>query len=457
MHILRYFFMMTIVLVAQNDVVFPEVLTPAHQLSNLIDADTSVQTIKDFLNAHRGMNIKNINPHPIFLIFKAIELKNPDVASFLINQGIDIEAKDETGRTVLHEAARQGLLSVVELLVKKGLDVNIPTFQHYTPLHFAIFGGREEIVRFCLDKGASLNVLAKSNTPLSLAAGKGMIEIVKLLLDRGADFTKMPPIIFSAVSSANEEMVRLLIERGLGGVNVKHWNGLFALMLAVNKGLKNIASLLLENGADVNLKRDSDNSTSLHLAVQNGDKEIVKVLLLRTGIDVNAQNKEGNTPLHLAVLKDNLEIVILLLQQGADVTLKNNEENKAADLSSHEEIKDALERAESKKTPMPDLELPKTDTHHKKRKRRYLSYMGALDLVAKIDRIAEKVNTDAAEHITDQAHKKLAELQILDETIRNQQLNATERMANENKQQELYKNIAALLNEIEREKSSITK
>ena len=373
MQILRYFLMVAIILVVQNDVAFAEVLTPARQLSNLIGANASVQTVKDFLSAHRGMNIKNINPHAIFLIFEAIELKNVDVANFLINEGVDIEMRDEMGLTALHYAARAGLRSVVELLVKKGADVNVVTLQKYTPLHFAASRGHYEIVKFLLEHGASVDIRAKRGTPLVGAIENGHLEVVKLLLDSGADVSKMPTLILSAVSSGKEEMVRLLIERGVNDVNVKRWNGLFALMQAVNKGLNNIVSLLLKNGADVNLKRDSDNWTSLHLAVQKGDAEMVKVLLVATGIDVNAQDKDGNTPLHLAALQGHFDIVNLLLKQNADVTLKNNEEKKAFDLASSEEIKNVLDRAESKGNLTADPELPKRSSGHKGRKRRYLN------------------------------------------------------------------------------------
>ncbi len=82
-----------------------------------------------------------------------------------------------------------------------------------------------------------------------------------------------------------------------------------------------IVALLIEHGADVNVKGDFGH-TPLHYAVRSGNPKNV-VLLLDAGADVSAWNNNGyhpTTPLHDAATIGNIEILHLLLDAGADVS-----------------------------------------------------------------------------------------------------------------------------------------
>ena len=62
----------------------------------------------------------------------------------------------------------------------------------------------------------------------------------------------------------------------------------------IGMDLKDIAKLLIDNGADVNAKADWD-WIPLHSATEKGHKEIVELLISR-GATVNAKDGGGYTP-----------------------------------------------------------------------------------------------------------------------------------------------------------------
>ena len=86
---------------------------------------------------------------------------------------------------------------------------------------------------------------------------------------------------------------------------------------------------LLKHGADVNARRSGDLCTSLHLAANNGELRVSQ-LLLDHSADVNSRNNKGQTPLHLVSrLEMSLNecnrpsVVRLLIAHGADVNARD--------------------------------------------------------------------------------------------------------------------------------------
>jgi ankyrin repeat protein len=158
-----------------------------------------------------------------------------------------------------------------------------------------------------------------------------------------------------AVKRGDLERVRALIETNPGFVNSQDTNGRTPLFFAASAGRKDMAELLLANGADVNarsnyrhtplheaafeghpdvvkllLARGADvdaknrgDSTALHGAAQNGHKEAAE-LLVANKANVNTRDISGQTPLLLAVFSHNPGLVELLLTKGAEVNTKNN-------------------------------------------------------------------------------------------------------------------------------------
>ena len=183
------------------------------------------------------------------------------------------------------------------------------------------------------------------------AAMDGDIEAVKQHLAAGTDVDTRDdvngwaPLHWAALEN-NKEIAELLIAEG-ADVNAKRGDGFTPLHLFATWGHKEIIELLIAAGADVNAK-DKDGGTpldgalgetadlirkhggkngtedySIHLAAARGNIEAVKQHLA-AGADVNAKGgKDGRTPLNIAATHGHKEIAELLIAEGADVNAKD--------------------------------------------------------------------------------------------------------------------------------------
>lgn len=99
------------------------------------------------------------------------------------------------------------------------------------------------------------------------------------------------------------------------------WNdfGWTPLHLAAFSGSSETARLLLERGADVNLRAKTKfRNTPLQAALLPGQYETAK-LLLEHGADPNVRQSKGFTPLQEAALLGRRDLVDLLLAHGAEL------------------------------------------------------------------------------------------------------------------------------------------
>ena len=124
-----------------------------------------------------------------------------------------------------------------------------------------------------------------------------------------------------AVSVNNFELAKSLLHKG-ALVNAKAKCEMTSLHIATINSNKKMISLLLENGADIEVF--ARKISPLHLAISNKDIEIAKFLLDK-GADTEAKDRYGNTAIFYAVHVHfhSLEMVKLLIERGADFKAKN--------------------------------------------------------------------------------------------------------------------------------------
>ncbi|MGA2222165.1 MAG: ankyrin repeat domain-containing protein [Verrucomicrobiia bacterium] len=141
------------------------------------------------------------------------------------------------------------------------------------------------------------------------AVGKGDLEKVKALLKAN------PDLVFSKDDDGGTPLhyVALPDKRFLAN----YVYGDKTALAKAYKSRREIAELLLNHKADINVKNKRD-ETPLFIAARKGDQDIVE-LLLNNHADVNTKTKEGRTPLFEAACKGLKDIVKLLLDNKADV------------------------------------------------------------------------------------------------------------------------------------------
>ncbi|WP_265034646.1 MULTISPECIES: ankyrin repeat domain-containing protein [unclassified Wolbachia] len=146
-----------------------------------------------------------------------------------LNDGADVNAKNDNKKAILHMASLRGMTSIVELLLKNGVDINTKNNQGNTALHFASYLSNNTIVTFPLKREAKADVKDnKGETTLHFAFYNNYSAIVELLLENGADINIQDHLGRTALhyvtSANNADMVELLLKAG-AEANIKDNDG----------------------------------------------------------------------------------------------------------------------------------------------------------------------------------------------------------------------------------------
>ena len=313
----------------------PDGTTPLHWAAHA-DDPAIVETLLAAGADPRAANRYGVRP-----ISLACTNGNVAIVELLLDAGADPDTALAEGETALMTAARTGALDVVRLLLDRGADVNAAeTWRGQTALMWAAAEGHAHLIPTMLSHGA--DVAARSTngwTPLLFAVREGRIDVVQTLLEAGAGVEEALPV--------TEETRR-------GGTSAERAaTGLNAFLLAAANAHYDVAALLVDRGADVNVA--SRGWTALHqlswvrksgIAGSNNPPppgsgsmtslEFVRKLVA-AGADVNARvtrrppagitrlNFLGGTPFLLAARTGDADLMRLLAELGADPLLPNED------------------------------------------------------------------------------------------------------------------------------------
>ncbi len=118
-----------------------------------------------------------------------IEKDKPEICSLFYSAGMDVNSFTDDGVPLLCVACRNDNMEQLQWLLSHGADINIISKDRgYTPVMDAVWRKNLKMVDILIKKGANLNVMSSDGQSiLVLAVGNGNSLIVKLLLENGAD------------------------------------------------------------------------------------------------------------------------------------------------------------------------------------------------------------------------------------------------------------------------------
>lgn len=291
--------------------------TPLHLALN---ADIAKHLLRD-----KRMDIGTEDYAGRSVLHTAVLKRHLDVVKVLLENNVDAEWKDDSGKTASFYAQQ---CPAAWFMLRFGADTearNINQLNNTGLLHVAWLGDLES-TRFYLEQGAAVDARnSHGETALTEASRHGDIEIVELLLQYGAstdiqaDPGKEWPALMQAIRDGREEVARVLIRHG-ANKDYKLGSGNNCLAEACWRNHFGIAKALIEAGGDID-NQDLQNATPLFKAACKGNTDFVHWAIAK-GASVNARNDKSSTPLYEAASNGHTETVSILLEHGASHRVK---------------------------------------------------------------------------------------------------------------------------------------
>ncbi|XP_013914268.1 PREDICTED: fibronectin type 3 and ankyrin repeat domains protein 1 [Thamnophis sirtalis] len=138
---------------------------------------------------------------------------------------------------------------------------------------------------------------------LMIACYAGHLDIVQYLRSQGASW----------------------LSRDFGGCTAMHW--------ATDGGHCDVIEWMIQDGCEVDSRDSGVEWTPLLRLCALSGKTDVATILINAGADVNVKDKDGKTSLMVAALNNHEDLVALLLEKGADPDIKNEFGKNALDMA----------------------------------------------------------------------------------------------------------------------------
>ncbi len=287
------------------------------------------------------------------LIYAALNGHNR-ITNMLLESHADIHAKDHFDQTAFIAAVNRGHVNTAEILLKNGANSSAPNSEGVPPVLIAL--GREdfEMVDLLLKYGIEINSIdERGRTVLQRIIESNDTELVQTVLRRGVDERY---ILHLAAGVGDTTLLKTVLKNKID-INKRDALGRTPLLFALLYDRTQCAKMLLDQGADFSLseinityenertvlqkiiesndtelvqtvlRRGVDERYILHLAAGVGDTTLLKTVL-KNKININKRDTLGRTPLLFALLYDHTQCAEMLLDQGADYFSLANDQGK---------------------------------------------------------------------------------------------------------------------------------
>ncbi|MET6995920.1 ankyrin repeat domain-containing protein [Chitinophaga defluvii] len=192
-------------------------------------------------------------------IFAAIQKNDTAAIRQWINQGNNLEVRNDKGETPLMAATYNNNIPVAQMLIAARADVNAQDHMQNSPFLYAGASGYLDILKLCMKAGARYDVYNRyGGTALIPACERGHVAIVaELLKDKTFPIDHinklgwtgmLEAIILSDGNNKQVQIVQMLIDAG-SNVNIADKDGVTPLAHARNRKFSHMVGILEKAGA----------------------------------------------------------------------------------------------------------------------------------------------------------------------------------------------------------------
>mmetsp|Transcript_13839 Transcript_13839/g.25405 ORF Transcript_13839/g.25405 Transcript_13839/m.25405 type:complete len:481 (+) Transcript_13839:448-1890(+) len=227
-------------------------------------------------NGHEVMAVRALTPLMVAAYYIPCQKNNLVMVSHLLSLRADVHAKTDLSQQAIHFASLgPGAAESLQFLVSQKADVHAQDAGGETALHYSAFTNatsnmaRDDAVEILLKAGADPNQIGGPLgwTPWHALVPSGSVDMVRTFVQSKCDPNLQLPqhVARDMLKSEVEKHERENIIADLA----VHGEGLSPLMLAAWTGNWEVCEVLLESGADVNLKTNTGR-TALDWLEDNG-------------------------------------------------------------------------------------------------------------------------------------------------------------------------------------------
>ncbi|PWW43357.1 MULTISPECIES: ankyrin repeat domain-containing protein [Paenibacillus] len=202
---------------------------------------------------------EKLSTSPDVLLLKAAEGRDTESIEKWIQEGANINAQDQSGRTAVMIATYNNDLASATMLIEAGADVNVQDDMKNNPFLYAGAEGYLDILKLTIEAGADPAITNRyGGTALIPASEHGYVDVVRELLTQtsvNVDHINqlgwtalLEAIVLNDGNKIQQQTIQLLIDHG-ADVNLSDRDGVSPLIHAKNKGFKEIEAMLVRAGA----------------------------------------------------------------------------------------------------------------------------------------------------------------------------------------------------------------
>jgi ankyrin repeat protein len=250
------------------------------------------------LTAATGVDVNAKTNSGLTVLIIAIFLDESKCAEALISAHADVNAKEgHGGNTALMTAAKKGNIDIVKALIAANADVNAKDNNGEKAI---MKTQNTDIIRALSAISAQSKGTTADRIPAIFKAAQiGDLDTLKQLIGDGTVDIKMADgatPLFDAAMAGRINVLTWLLDKG-ANVNSSLPDGTTALHLAIGQKQLEACRILIEHKANLNdaIKKPDSHLTPLLLAIDRKDKDIA-LLLINSGADVNLPTGRGYVP-----------------------------------------------------------------------------------------------------------------------------------------------------------------